>query len=62
MNCQARQGESTRCETPGKHLLVVLGLDDLATPIEPVGAHVVAQMGLARARFNGKRRSRKKVV
>jgi len=62
MNCQERQGETTRCETPGVHLLVVLGLDDLATPIKAVGAHVVTQVGLARARFNGKRRSRQEVV
>ena len=62
MNCQERQGETTRCETPGVHLLVVLGLDDLATPIKAVGAHVVTKMSLARARLNGERRGRQKVV
>jgi len=62
MNCQERQGETTRCETPGVHLLVVLGLGDLASTIKAVGADMVAQMCFAGARLNGERRGGQKVV
>jgi hypothetical protein len=42
--------------------LVGLGLDDLFPSVEPVRAHVVAAMNLARTRFDGQRRVGKEIV
>ena len=43
-------------------LLVVLGLQDLATAIKPIRADMVTQMRLARGRLDGQRRRCQKVM